>query len=178
MSLNGPSGLVRKVMFVGFGLLFILLPLAPYASTGPQAAADLFFAFAVVWVLRDPVSAPAWILVPMALLADLLLSKPFGLGALTLLAATETIRAHSDWFRNARFPVQWVMFIVSYGLLLSVQVLILRLTSAPVPSTDDMLRTCIATAVVFPPLLLFVAKGLGVGRRKSRFSGDTMGWTR
>ncbi len=178
MSRARPGRIGRPALFTVFGLLCILLPLTPYAGSGPQATADLFFAFAVAWTLRDPLSAPAWLVIPLALLADLLLSRPLGLGALGLVLAVETVRAHSGFFRDGRFIVQWLAFAAGFALVQAFQLLLLRVTVAAAPTPEDVMWVCIATAAVFPAVLLFVAKGLRIGRQPAGPPGESMVWGR
>jgi len=155
MSVRNRSGLRRKSAYAVLSLISICLPLAPLSPGGPQASADLFFCVTIVWVLRSPGSAPVWMIIPFAILADILLSGPVGLGAFFLLLATELVRGNKLNLRELHFLFQWLAVWLIFTLMLFGEALVLRLVFMPSPDLQDILRTSFITGITYP--LIWIA---------------------
>lgn len=85
---------VNRSLFLGLcGVLifFKLLPLSTLPTNFPSP--DLLFVFTAVWIMRRPNFAPVWLIVPLALLADLLFLRPPGLWAAISLLGYEFLRS-------------------------------------------------------------------------------------
>lgn len=101
-------------LLICFALIFIqLLPLntLPPSWAGP----DLMLVITLAWVARRPDYAPALMIVPVFLIADLLFGRPPGLHTAFVLILTEALRAQANSLRNVPFPLEWAT--VAFGIV-------------------------------------------------------------
>ncbi|MEO1689363.1 MAG: hypothetical protein AAFU61_15840, partial [Pseudomonadota bacterium] len=95
------------VLFValGLGALFVQIAPAPQLPAGWRP--DLFWAVLAFYMLRRPEAAPLGLVAVLLILRDALTANVPGLGALSLLAAAELLRARG---RGERFGAlgDWV----------------------------------------------------------------------
>lgn len=152
---------------------FMLLPLAPGDGI---VMPDLIYALVIAWVIRRPASTPLWVVLVIGLLADVMLARPIGLGALALVLAAEGFRARSVMFHGAPFPLEWLAATAGFAAILVGMRLALDLVLADAPAIAVMLRYLAATALAYP----VVAFGLSwcVGLRMPRGSGSGRGFGR
>ncbi|MEL7464419.1 MAG: hypothetical protein AAFN79_10155, partial [Pseudomonadota bacterium] len=89
---------LNALVLIGFGWLAILLELAPLGARASAAPSpELLFCVAAFLALRRPGSTPSALVLLLGLANDVLGGGPAGLGALTMLAAVEALRANRDW---------------------------------------------------------------------------------
>ena len=122
--------LLRQGAFLLVCAAAIYLPLAPLAPGSERVAPDVLFCVVIAWVLRDPASAPAWIIIAAGLVADLVLARPVGLGALGLLAASELARAQRDRIHGINILVEWIAVLLLFVLTWAATLFVLRLSFA------------------------------------------------
>ena len=79
---------VEKAIFLGLGAVAVEAALIPLGPGSALLAPDLLFGLVVAWVIRRPATAPLWAIVALGLFADLMMSRPLGLGALGLMLAS------------------------------------------------------------------------------------------
>lgn len=116
-----------RVLFVALaaGLIFVqLLPLS--AGAGGLPGPDLLVCLALAWVLRRPDHVPALLIAAVFLVQDLLVMRPPGLWAATVLVATEALRGRAHAGRDMPFVVEWGLV----GVVLVVMTLAYRLALA------------------------------------------------
>ena len=82
-----------------------MIPLGP---GGALVAPDLLYCLLVAWVVRRPARTPLWAIVALGLFADVMLSRPLGLGALALMLAVEAFRRRAVLFHGAPFLLEWL----------------------------------------------------------------------
>ena len=99
---------IEKAIFLGLGVVAVEAALIPLGPGGALVAPDLLFGLVVAWVVRRPATAPLWAVLALGLFADLMLSRPLGLGALGLLLASEWFRRGGAASRPAPFPLEWL----------------------------------------------------------------------
>ncbi|MBB5516728.1 rod shape-determining protein MreD [Rubricella aquisinus] len=136
-----------------------LMPLRP--ATSGFAVPDLVLCLACAWALRHPQSAPMILMFAIGLIADLMLGRPVGLGALTLLLITEVLRRQPA---GVPFLLEWVF--VSLLILLGslAQLGVLMITFAARPDTMMVLINAVVTALCYPLLAGAVRAALRIGR--------------
>ena len=77
---------------VGLGIVAIHAALIPLGPGGALVAPDLLYCLLVAWVIRRPARTPLWAVLALGLFADVMLSRPIGLGALGLMLVAEAFR--------------------------------------------------------------------------------------
>ncbi|MCB1352498.1 MAG: rod shape-determining protein MreD [Rhodobacteraceae bacterium] len=154
--------LLRQGAFLLVCAAAIYLPLAPLAPGSERVAPDVLFCVVIAWVLRDPASAPAWIIIAAGLVADLVLARPVGLGALGLLAASELARAQRDRIHGINILVEWIAVLLLFVLTWAATLFVLRLSFADTPGLDISLRLVTETAMMYPLISLVAALGMRI----------------
>lgn len=170
---RAPFQFLRILAFFCLCLASVWLPLAPLAPGADRIAPDMLYCVAVAWILRDPDTAPVYVLLPVAFLADILFSRPPALGALALLFATEFARDHRDAMRGPNMLVEWLTAALLFAAMWGGQLLVLRLSFSDGPASEVALVFLIETAVYYPVVSLVIAFGMrvfggGAGREGAR----------
>jgi rod shape-determining protein MreD len=149
--------------FAACGLFAIYLQLVPFSHAAEgRGLPDLLFCLVAAWVLRRPASAPLWAVLGLGLLADLLLSRPLGLGTLGLVLASEVLRAKRSHIQAGSFAAEWLHVVALFALMLAGTALALRLAFAEGPGLAAMLDHATATAIGYPLAVMVLHFGLGL----------------
>jgi rod shape-determining protein MreD len=167
---RGRVPVMRQLTFLGLGIVAIYLPLTPISPGADQVAPDALYCLAVAWVLRDPAAAPLWAILALGVFADIMLSRPPGLGALGLLLATEIARSRRELLRGTPILLEWLLVMAFFTLTVIAIQAVLRLTFAQAPPPEVALRLIAETAVLY--VIVSLALGLGLrlfGRRAAPF---------
>lgn len=157
---------LRFVMLALAGFVCILLsatPMQPGIHAWPTP--DLLFALCCFWVIRRPESAPLLLIAALGLLADLILMRPVGIGALGLVLATEVLRASVRAVRETPLLVEWLFVSLLVLAMCLFHALILWLSLGNLPGLRAMAAYGLATAAVYPVVALFCGLILGVRHR-------------
>ncbi len=150
------------LLMLGFGAA--CLALVPIAPGEMRAAPDLVYCLVMAWSARRPDSASLFMVLALGLMADLLLSRPLGLGALGLVLAAELTRSR----RGPRpFLVEWGIAVMAFALMLAGIVLVLRLSFAVPPESAGLLWHLAATAIAYPFVAAALAWALGSAQRQA-----------
>ena len=170
---------LRRLLLPLFGLVAIYAALIPLAPGSGAVAPDLLYCLVIAWVIRRPASAPIWAVLGLGLFADLMLSRPLGLGALGLLLASEAVRARANLFRGGPFLLEWLAAVLVFALMLAGIAAVMRLSLADAPALTSLLRHLIATALAYPLVVLALVWGLGFtspgGAQFGRRAGTRLG---
>lgn len=145
---------VETSVVVAIAVAAVVLPLAPLGIDGGLVAPDLLYCLVVAWVVRRPDRAPLAAIVVLGLFADLLLSRPIGLGALALVLAAEAFRARSTLFHSLPFPLEWLASAVGFAVMLAGMTLALELVLATPPAASALARHFLATGLAYPIVVL------------------------
>jgi rod shape-determining protein MreD len=157
---RSPALMLRCLVFLGICLGAVCLPMAPLAPGADRMPPDILFCVAMAWLLRDPVSAPIVIILPAALLADLLLARPLGLGALGLVLATEFARSRRELLRGPNMVAEWILVALLFGAMwLGLQIL-LRLSFSGGPDLETTAGLLLETSLYYPLISLIAALGM------------------
>lgn len=149
-------------LLAGLGVVSVLAVTMPVGPGGTLGAPDLLACLLVAWVVRRPAQLPLGLVVALGLFADLLLSRPLGLGALGLVVVVEAFRRRALLFHGAPFVVEWAAAVAAFALMLAGVSLALGLVFAPTPGVGPSLRHVAATAIAYPLVVLGLAWCLGV----------------
>ena len=152
--------LVEKTLFVGLGLVSVGAALIPLGSG--VVAPDLLFGLVAAWVIRRPATAPFLAILALGLFADVMTSRPLGLGAAGLLLASEWFRVRSARFQAGPFLVEWLAVAAAFALVLCAMQAALTLVFAPGPGLGTLLRYALTTALAYPLIVLGMTWCLGL----------------
>jgi rod shape-determining protein MreD len=161
-------GILRMAMLALLSLLAVTIEVAPLGlSATALPGPDLLFCVVAVWALRRPRSTPLLLVFALGVMRDLATDLPAGLGALTLVAASEILRRRSATLARQPFPVEflWVATLAA-GMMLA-QWLGVLISLARPPYLSLLLQQFTATLLVYPAVLLVCRWGLGLRGARS-----------
>lgn len=162
MERPGPAAIVGVPLLAILGVLSVLVVMMPLGLDDRLAPPDLLYALLVAWVIRRPRGAPFVLVVSLGLFADLMLSRPLGLGALMLVLAVELFRQRARLFWGVPFALEWLAVLLAFAVLLAVENLVLAVAFVPPPGLVISLQHLAATAVAYPLVVLGLTWCLGV----------------
>lgn len=129
-------------------LFFSLLPLGSFFGRIPGP--DLMLALLIAWTLRRPDYVPLGLVALFAFMADALLMRPLGLGALTVVLATEYLRRSVIQTEALTFLDE----LLQAGLVIAAcffgERIILLLLFADQPPALDQILQVIVTFLFYP----------------------------
>jgi rod shape-determining protein MreD len=152
----------ETALLLGLGIVAVYAALIPLGPGGGVAPPDLLYCLAVAWVIRRPATAPLWLVLLLGLFADVMLSRPIGLGALGLVLATEAFRARRGLLHGLPFVAEWLAAAAAFAVVLGAMQLALVLTFADPPGLAASLGHLLATALAYPLLVAGLALGLNL----------------
>ena len=141
---------LNALVLIGFGWLAVLIELTPLnerAATFP--APDLLFCICAFLVIRRPSATPGFLVVLLALARDLISGGPVGLGAITLLAAIEVLRAGGDLLRRRALIFEFGAVAALTFVMIAVQVFALLITLSNTPPLDQLVLRALGTIAAY-----------------------------
>jgi rod shape-determining protein MreD len=160
---------LETALLTGLGLVAIYIPLVPYSLAAEDGGPpDLLFCLVVAWILRRPDTAPLVLVLTLGLLADVLNSRPMGLGALALVLGSELFRAQRSLLLGAPFVLEWIavaLTLIVAGLCVS---LMLKVTFIDGPSIGQLVTQALVTAVFYPVVVVFLHWMIGIRAPEAR----------
>jgi len=161
---SGGRRLVQGGLAVALALVAISIESAPL-GLGPldRSSPDLLFCVLAVWAARRPRAVPLLVVFALGLLRDFLTDPPIGIGALSLVAATEVIKARARALSRQGFLVEWLLAAVAVAGMLAMQWLALFVSFAQPPYLSLLLEHALFTLLVYPLMAMLV--GLVLRRR-------------
>jgi rod shape-determining protein MreD len=144
----------EPAVLLGLGCLAVFAVMIPFGPGGALVAPDLLYCLLVAWVVRRPARTPLWEIVALGLFADVMLSRPLGLGALALMLAVEAFRRRALLFHGAPFLLEWGAAVAGFALMLVGLHLALELVFVAPPGLIPSARHLLATAIAYPLLVL------------------------
>lgn len=165
-----------RSLFLGTALLSIAIPLLPLGfSPNRLAMPDLFLALTVAWVIRQPHSAPLVLVAGLALLADAVLMRPFGLWALFVVVLAELARMNNRLLREGSFLIELAFFLAALVVLLVAQNLFLFVTFAGTYPLNQLAEIVITSLICYPFIAMFLHYILRVRGPDSKNLPDRLG---
>ncbi len=165
----------ETAVLAGLGIVAVQAPLIPLGPGGGLVAPDLLYGLVVAWVIRRPKTTPIWIVLALGLFADLMLSRPLGLGALGLVLAAEWFRARAARFHGVPFLIEWLAAVAGYAVVLAGMKLALEITFADPPGLGALLRYLLATALAYPLIVFGLTWCLRLRAPRVQRFGDPLG---
>ncbi len=157
--LSGPAQTLALALLAFVCIYASLIPLAP---GGTLVAPDLLYCLFAGCVYRRRAPTPVWLLAALGLLADLMLARPVGLGALSFVFAIEALRRAAPLVRGGPFALEWLAVGLGFALQLAIIIVGMRLSFLESPNVEVMLRYGIATMIAYPVVCLALAWGPGL----------------
>lgn len=155
------SLILQRALLLALGLVAIHVPLVPVDHAADKVAnPDLLFCLVVAWTVRRPDAVPLSVVLALGLLADLLLGRPPGPGALGLVLATEYLRS----CRAGSFPLEVMRAALLFAAVLAGTALLLVFTLAPSPGLESLARHWLATGLAYPVVAGLLHLGLFAAR--------------
>ena len=105
-------------------------------------------------VIRRPATTPLWAAPLLGFFADVMLSRPLGLGALGLMLATEAFRTRARLFHGSPFVIEWLAATIGFAVLLAAMQVVLTIVVADPPGAGPLSRYLLATALAYPLVVL------------------------
>lgn len=151
---------------IGFGcILFAAVPLQPGAAQWPMP--DLLMMLLYYWTLRRPDSTPMLLVFGLGIVADLILMRPVGLGALTLVMATELLRSQVRTLREVAFVVEWLTIALLVTTAMGMQMSLLWLSLGTLPKLGEVALYAATTILIYPVVAILCGGILGLRHRRS-----------
>ncbi len=144
----------EKLLFLALGVVAVQAALIPLGPGGALVPPDLLYGLTVAWVIRRPATAPIWVVLALGLFADVMLSRPLGLGALGLLLASEWFRHRARRFHGAPFPLEWLAAAAGFAAMLAGMAIAMALVLLDPPGLGTLLHHLLTTALAYP-LIVF-----------------------
>ena len=143
------------------GCLAVSLEAAPL-GTDPLArpSPDLLFAVLAVWALRRAAAVPVPLVFALGLMRDMVTDLPVGLGALSLVAAIEILRARRRVMASRSFLAEWSLAAAVLAGMLAMQWTGVVVSFAQPPFLVDLLRQFAGTLAVYPVIALLAGSVL------------------
>ena len=154
--------LLERLAIAGLAMAAIYLALVPFGAPGAPPMPDLVYCLLAAWVIRRPARAPLWMVVGLGLVADLMLSRPLGLGALGLLVVSERLRAHTGLLHGHGFVVEWLAVALGFAVLLAIMQAGLLFVFADAPSVPVLLWYLATTVLAYPLVVAGLAGLIGL----------------
>jgi len=136
---------------------------------------DLFYALCVSWIIRQDKTANMPLVIIMALLADFVLMRPVGLGALLILVTTEIARNNARVLRDQGFILEWLAVSIGFGLMMLVQNLLLTFAFANRVALSDIGQISLSTILCYPFMSAFLYYVLRIRHGAGRMRINRLG---
>jgi rod shape-determining protein MreD len=175
--MSGARGLpptIERVLFLALGVVAVQAALIPLGLDGRLVPPDLLYGLVVAWLIRRPASAPLWAVLALGLFADVMLSRPIGLGALALVLVSEWFRLRGRLFHRSPFPLEWLAATLGFAAIMAAMHVALVMVMAPAPGLAMTLRHVLVTALTYPLIVFGLTWCLNLRAPRSQgFSGPS-----
>lgn len=161
--------ILRVLLLFTLGLVAICAEAAPLGlHEGAAPSPDILFLVVAFFSVRRPGTALLpWVFL-LGLTRDLLTDTPVGLGALSLVAASEVLKSLHGSLNRAPFPAELLAVAAALAAMLAVQWLAVALTFLPPPPLMVMIHQWGLSVAVYPALVLVLRWMFRVGWRRRR----------
>ena len=167
---------VYRVLYFLLGLFAVAYPLLPLQfSPARFSSPDLLFALTMVWIVRQPQSAPFLLVAALALLADAVLMRPMGLWAVLMLISSETVRFSYKSIQDRGIIAEFTLIASLLLAMVVLQNLVLWVSFSQVLEFAKIVQFVILTLASIPVILLFLHYVVRVRKPDSRNRPDRLG---
>ncbi len=150
-----PSHVIRIALLLALGLVAIFVEAAPLGlSADAYPSPDILFCVVAYWSTRRPGSTALIAVFALGLARDLMTDAPVGAGVLTLVFASEFLKALGHGLSRRSFATEWLLLAAVLALVIMAQWLIVLILLAHPPYLTDLAYQWLATMALYPPLAL------------------------
>lgn len=163
-----PARLLHMAFVLALALVAVSIEAAPlghHADAWPSP--DLVFCIVAYWSLRRPEAVPLIAVFALGLARDLLTDAPPGAGALTLVLASEALKAAARPLARRGVGAEWLAVAGVFAALLIAQWLMVLLVLAHPPYLVELGRQWLITLALYPLLAAVFRWLFRVRRRKA-----------
>jgi rod shape-determining protein MreD len=162
-----PARLIIMALMLALGLLAIGLEAAPLGlAADAWPSPDILFCVVAYWSTRRPDAAVLPAVAGLGLIRDLITDAPAGAGLLTLVLASEFLKAVSPGLARRSFATEWALLAMVLALVILAQWLVVLLLLAHPPYLSDLGIQWLFTMALYPALALVFRWLFRVGWRK------------
>ena len=169
------SRMTYRLIFVALAALILflrILPLSAMPSRWPGP--DLILCLTFVWLLRRADYLPAYIIVAVFAVDDLISMRPPGLWTLLALMTTEFVRSREVFLRDLPFALEWAIFAAAAMVMTVANRLVLALFMVPQSGFDLTILEVLSTLAAYPVMVLAAVWLFGL-RRAAAGQTDALG---
>jgi len=150
-----PQRLILIALFMIIGLAAIFIEAAPLGlSADAYPSPDLLFCAVAFWSTRRPDVAALLAVFALGVARDLMTDAPVGAGVLTLVLASEFLKAVSNGLARRSLLTEYLLIAMVAGLVVLAQWLIVLVLLAHPPYLIDLFYQWLATVAVYPLVVL------------------------
>ncbi|MFQ5566588.1 MAG: hypothetical protein ACE5EU_09520 [Paracoccaceae bacterium] len=162
-----PSRLIRIALMLALGLAAIFVEAAPLGlAADAYPSPDILFCVVAYWSVRRPEAAVLIAVFALGLARDLMTDAPVGAGVLTLVFASEFLKALGPGLSRRSFATEWLLLATVLALVLMAQWLIVLVLLAHPPYLTDLAYQWLATMALYPALAVVLRWLFRIGWRK------------
>lgn len=148
-----PARLAAIAFVVALALVAVAVEAAPLGHRADAwPSPELVFCIIAYWSLRRPESVPLIAVFAIGLARDLLTDTPAGAGALTLVLASEALKAAARPLALRGFWAEWLAVCAGLAVVLLAQWLMVLLMLAHPPYLVELARQWLLTGLLYPVL--------------------------
>lgn len=167
---------LNRLLYILASIVCITLPLITLDySVDRRLPPDLFYALSIAWIIRQDRSANMPLVVGMALLADIVLMKPIGLGALMMLVTSEVARNNARVLRDHGLLLEWLVVSIGFGAMMLVQNFMLFWAFSDRLSFSAIGQILLATILCYPFVVAILYYGLRIRHGAGRVRSNRLG---
>lgn len=150
-----PQRLILICLFMVVGLLAVFVEAAPLGlSADAYPSPDLLFCAVAFWSTRRPEVAALLAIFALGVMRDLVTDAPVGAGVLSLVLASEFLKAVSNGLARRGFATEYLLVSMVAGFVILAQWLIVLVLLAHPPYLIDLFYQWLATVAAYPLVVL------------------------
>ena len=162
-----PQNLFGGALMLAMGMLAIFAEAAPMGlAADARPSPDIVFCIVACWSLRRPAAAALPVVFALGLARDLLTDVPTGIGALSLVLASEYLRLFSPLLARRNFATEWAAIALFLALSLALQWLTVLILLAHPPYLSDLGLQWALSIGIYPLVALLLRGLFGIGWQK------------
>lgn len=160
------SRISNRALFAGLAALILFLRVLPLTAVPSRwPAPDLILCLTFAWLLRRSDYLPAYLVVIVFAVDDLLSMRPPGLWTLIALVTTEFLRSREMLLRDLPFALEWAVVAAAVMVMTVANRLILSLLMVPQGGFDLTILEVLSTLAAYPVVVFANVWLLGLQRR-------------
>jgi rod shape-determining protein MreD len=162
-----PARLFFITLMLALGLLAIGLEAAPLGlAADAWPSPDILFCVVAYWSIRRPEAAVLPAVFALGLVRDLLTDVPAGAGLLTLVLASEFLKAVGPGLARRNFLTEWALLAMVLAIVFLIQWLVVVVLLAHPPYLYDLGLQWLSTLALYPVMAIVFRWLFRVGWRK------------